>query len=63
VCATAATDVAAAISAALDYRDGFQAFLMSGDGIGGLWNTGKARTLLGWRPEFDTARMNRIIGH
>jgi nucleoside-diphosphate-sugar epimerase len=63
VCATAATDVAAAISAALDYRDGFQAFLVSSDDIGGRWSTGKARTLLGWRPEFDTTRMNRVIGH
>jgi nucleoside-diphosphate-sugar epimerase len=52
VCATAATDVAAAISAALDYRDGFQAFLVSSDDIGGRWSTNKARTRLGWRPIF-----------
>jgi nucleoside-diphosphate-sugar epimerase len=62
VCATAATDVAAAISAALDYRDGFQAFMVSSDDIGGRWSTEKARTQLSWRPEFDTARMNRVIG-
>jgi nucleoside-diphosphate-sugar epimerase len=62
VCATAATDVAAAITAALGYRDGFQAFVVSSDDIGGRWSTEKARTLLGWRPEFDTARMNRVIG-
>lgn len=58
-CATAARDVAAAITAALGYRDGFQIFNISGDELGGLWSTKKARALLGWRPEFDAARMNR----
>ena len=56
-CATAATDVAAAITAALDYRDGLQTFIVSADELGGRWNTAKTRTLLGWQPEFGATRM------
>jgi nucleoside-diphosphate-sugar epimerase len=52
-CATAGTDVAAAIAAAVDYRDGLQTFTVSADDLGGLWNTAKTRDLLGWRPEFS----------
>jgi hypothetical protein len=34
-CATAATDVTAAIAAALSYRDGLQAFTISADELAG----------------------------
>ena len=52
-CATAGTDVAAAIAAAVDYRDGLQTFIVSADELGGLWNTAKTRDVLGWHPEFS----------
>ena len=51
-CATAATDVAAAITAALSYRDGLQAFTISADELAGRWSTAKARDLLAWHPQF-----------
>lgn len=51
-CATAATDVAAAIAAALSYRDGLQAFTISADELAGRWSTAKARDLLAWHPQF-----------
>jgi nucleoside-diphosphate-sugar epimerase len=51
-CATAATDVAAAIAAALSYRDGLQAFTISADELAGRWSTAKARDLLAWHPRF-----------
>src|SRR5947207_9690965 len=41
--ATAATDVARAILAALDHRDGCQAFIITGDRPAALWSVGKAR--------------------
>jgi methylmalonyl-CoA mutase N-terminal domain/subunit len=50
--ATAATDVAAAIAAALSYRDGLQAFTISADELAGRWSTAKARDLLAWHPQF-----------
>ena len=49
-CATAATAVAAAIAAALSYRDGLQIFTISADELAGRWNTAKARDLLAWHP-------------
>lgn len=48
--ATAAGDVARALLAALDYRGGFQAFMISGDYEQRLMNMEKARRLLGWEP-------------
>jgi nucleoside-diphosphate-sugar epimerase len=51
-CATAATDVAAAIAAALSYRDGLQIFTISADELAGCWSTAKARDLLAWHPRF-----------
>jgi nucleoside-diphosphate-sugar epimerase len=51
---TAATDVASAIGAALEFRDGFQVFAVSGDGSG-RWSTGRARAMLGWAPTFGPA--------
>lgn len=48
--ATDAADVADAIQRALDYRCGFQAFMISGDADQKLMNLGKARRLLGWAP-------------
>jgi nucleoside-diphosphate-sugar epimerase len=50
--ATAATDLARAVAAALDFRDGFQIFTISGDRSLRLWGTAKARRLLGWEPIF-----------
>src|SRR6266545_976292 len=50
--ATAATDLARAVSAAIDYRDGYQVFIISGDQSVGLWSTAKAHRLLGWTPTF-----------
>jgi nucleoside-diphosphate-sugar epimerase len=48
--ATAASDVAHAMLAALDYRNGFQAFMISGDYDNKIMNTAKARRVLGWTP-------------
>jgi nucleoside-diphosphate-sugar epimerase len=48
--ATSAGDVARALLAALDYRAGFQAFMISGDYEQKLMNMSKARRLLGWAP-------------
>jgi nucleoside-diphosphate-sugar epimerase len=50
--ATAASDLARAVLAALDHRDGFQIFTISGDESAGLWSTDKARRVLGWAPTF-----------
>jgi nucleoside-diphosphate-sugar epimerase len=52
--ATAATDLARAVIAAIDYRDGFQVFIITGDRSARLWDTAKARRLLGWTPTFTT---------
>jgi nucleoside-diphosphate-sugar epimerase len=49
--ATADGDVARALLAALDYRAGFQAFMISGDYEQKLMDMSKARRLLGWEPE------------
>jgi nucleoside-diphosphate-sugar epimerase len=54
-CATAATDVAAAIAAALIYRDGLQTFTISADELAGRWSTAKARELLAWHPKLTPA--------
>jgi nucleoside-diphosphate-sugar epimerase len=51
--ATAATDLAAALLAALDHRDGFQVFNISGDRSARLWSTAKAHDILGWTPTFQ----------
>jgi nucleoside-diphosphate-sugar epimerase len=48
--ATTAGDVARALLAALDYRGGFQAFMISGDYEQKLLNMSKAKRLLGWEP-------------
>ncbi|MDT5036442.1 MAG: hypothetical protein QOE03_1627 [Micromonosporaceae bacterium] len=50
--ATAATDLARAVAAALELRDGFQTFIVSGARSLGLWSTAKARDRLGWEPTF-----------
>jgi nucleoside-diphosphate-sugar epimerase len=50
--ATAASDLARAVLAALELRDGLQTFTISGDRSAGLWSTAKARDLLGWQPTF-----------
>ncbi len=48
--ATSASDVAHVLLAALTYRAGFQAFMISGDYEQKLMNMSKARRLLGWAP-------------
>jgi nucleoside-diphosphate-sugar epimerase len=48
--ATAASDVARAIEAALSFRAGFQAFMISGDYENKLLRMIKAKRLLGWEP-------------
>jgi nucleoside-diphosphate-sugar epimerase len=50
--ATAATDLAAAVLAALEHRDGCQVFTITGDTSAGLWSTARARAVLGWSPTF-----------
>lgn len=48
--ATDAEDVARLMLAALEYCNGFQAFLTSGDYENKIMNMSKARRLLGWEP-------------
>jgi len=48
--ATAASDVARAMDAALRYRNGFQAFMISGNYEQTLTNLAKAKRVLGWEP-------------
>lgn len=48
--ATTADDVARAMAAALEYKAGFQAFMISGDYEQKIMNMGKAKRLLGWEP-------------
>jgi nucleoside-diphosphate-sugar epimerase len=47
---TDAEDVARLMLAALQYSNGFQAFLTSGDYENKIMNMGKAKRLLGWEP-------------
>ncbi len=47
---TDAEDVARLMLAALEYRNGFQAFLTSGDYTNKIMNMDKAKRLLGWEP-------------
>ena len=48
--ATAASDVASALDAALRFQGGYQAFMISGDARRNALNMRKARLLLGWVP-------------
>jgi nucleoside-diphosphate-sugar epimerase len=48
---TAASDLGRAVLAALDYRNGFHVFTISGDRAR-RWSTAKAQELLGWQPTF-----------
>lgn len=48
--ATAASDLARAFDAALRYRNGFQAIMLSGDYENKLMNLAKAKRVLGWEP-------------
>lgn len=48
--ATAASDLARAFDSALRYRNGFQAFMISGDYENKILNMGKAKRVLGWEP-------------
>lgn len=49
--ATAASDVAGAISAALCFRGRYQTFMISGDSQQSMLNMSKAKMLLGWQPK------------
>jgi nucleoside-diphosphate-sugar epimerase len=55
---TAASDLAAAVLSAVDYRDGCQTFLISGDRSARRWSIDKARRLLGWDPRFSPDRQD-----
>ncbi|MFJ3906282.1 NAD-dependent epimerase/dehydratase family protein [Streptomyces sp. NPDC090025] len=46
----AAGDLGRAVLAALDHRDGFDVFHITGTDRGGLWNQAKARERLRWAP-------------
>lgn len=48
--ATAASDVARAFDFALNFRAGYQAFMLSGDYRNKILNMSKAKRLLGWEP-------------
>ncbi|MGO4635592.1 NAD-dependent epimerase/dehydratase family protein [Streptomyces sp. 2RAF24] len=48
--ALAADDLASAVLAALEHRNGFDAFHITGTDQAGLWNQTKARHLLNWHP-------------
>jgi nucleoside-diphosphate-sugar epimerase len=50
--ATAASDLGRAVLAALDHRNGFHIFTISGDRSARRWSTAKAQTVLGWEPIF-----------
>ncbi|GAA5182696.1 hypothetical protein GCM10023322_20180 [Rugosimonospora acidiphila] len=50
--ATAASDLAQALLAALEHRDGLQVFTISGDRSAKLWSVERARRTLGWEPTF-----------
>lgn len=49
-CHTAGSDLARAVLAALEYRDGFQAFMVTGDYMEKMMKMDKARNLLHWEP-------------
>ena len=49
--ALAATDLGRAVLAALDHRNGFQIFTISGD-RSQRWGIGNAQEVLGWKPTF-----------
>jgi nucleoside-diphosphate-sugar epimerase len=49
--ATAASDVASAISKGLAFQGRFQPFMISGDYENKMMNMSKAKTLLGWEPK------------
>jgi nucleoside-diphosphate-sugar epimerase len=53
---TRASDLGRALLAALDHRDGYQLFTISGDESARLWSTAKARRVLGWAPTVATPR-------
>ncbi|HEU4422324.1 MAG TPA: NAD(P)-dependent oxidoreductase [Pilimelia sp.] len=57
---TAATDAARAVAAALEFRDGFQIFTITGDDSARLWSTEKARRLLNWAPTFGAGRDDHV---
>jgi nucleoside-diphosphate-sugar epimerase len=47
---TRASDVARSILAAVEYRNGFDAFTISGDAAGRMMHLSKAKELLNWQP-------------
>lgn len=55
---TTAQDVARAFHAALEYRAGFQAFMISGDYENKIMDMSKAKRLLGWEPLARPTRLS-----
>ena len=51
ILATAASDVARAMHTALNYHNGFQTFMISGDHTQTVTNLSKAKRVLGWEPQ------------
>ena len=47
---SSSADLASALMKAIDYRDGFQAFIVSGDYEQKMMNMEKAKRVLGWEP-------------
>ena len=58
-CHLGADDLVRAILAAVDYRDGFQAFTVTGDYGQRMAELDKARRLLGWQPTDHSAGRRR----
>src|SRR5262249_22711526 len=60
--ATAATDLARAIAAAIAYRDGYEVFIIPGDRSATLWRTATERRLLGWTRTSSTGGAGPAAG-
>jgi nucleoside-diphosphate-sugar epimerase len=61
--ATTASDVGRALLAALAYRGGFQAFMISGDYEHRIMDMSKARRLLGWAPQARPSGTSGTVNH
>jgi nucleoside-diphosphate-sugar epimerase len=61
--ATSASDVARALLAALEYRAGFQPFMISGDYEQQFMDMSKARRLLGWAPLARPSEESGLVNH
>jgi hypothetical protein len=50
-CSTAASDLSRAVHAAIEHRDGFQAFMVTGDYQQKMLSMDKAKRVLNWEPQ------------